>query len=89
MGEGSDVAMSCGVGGRHGSDPTWLWLWLRRRPVATALMRPLAWKPPYATGAALGRQKKIFLTKKNFKKFFRCDPKKLINFKGQGDVKVF
>ena len=30
-------------------DPA-LWLW--RRPVATAPIRPLAWEPPYAAGAA-------------------------------------
>ena len=33
-----------------GSDPALLWLWYR--PVAMALIRPLAWEPPYATGAA-------------------------------------
>ena len=38
-----------------------LWLWCRA--VATALIGPLAWKPPYATGAALKRQKKkMFVT---------------------------
>ena len=42
--------MSCGVGHRHGSDPELLWLW--RRPVATALIGPLAWESPYAAGAA-------------------------------------
>ena len=47
--------MSCGVGRRRGSDPMLLWLW--RRPVATASVRPLAWEPPYAMGAALKRQK--------------------------------
>ena len=26
-------------------------LWLRRRPTAEALIRPLAWEPPYAAGA--------------------------------------
>ena len=31
-----------------------LWLW--RRPVAAALIRPLAWEPPYATGVAVKRQ---------------------------------
>ena len=44
---------------RRGSDPALLWLW--RRLVATALIRPLAWEPPYAAGAALEkaeRQKK-------------------------------
>ena len=42
--------MSCGVGCRLGLDPAWLWLW--RRPVAIAQIRPLAWEPPYAVGAA-------------------------------------
>jgi len=32
----SSVAVSCGVGCRHGSDPTLLWLWCR--PVAIALI---------------------------------------------------
>ena len=47
--------MSCGVGHRCGLD---LVLWLWRRPVAIAPIGPLAWVPPYATGAALKRQKK-------------------------------
>ena len=45
--------MSCRVGCRCGSDPTLLWLWL----AATAQIRPLAWEPPYATRAALKKQK--------------------------------
>ena len=32
-------------------------LWLLSRPAASALIQPLAWKPPYVTGAALKRQK--------------------------------
>ena len=48
--------MNCGVGCRHGSDPSLLWLW--RTPEATALIRPLAWEAPYAAGAALGKKKK-------------------------------
>ena len=32
-------------------DPALLWLWCR--PVATALIQPLAWEPPYARCAAL------------------------------------
>ena len=48
--------MSCGVGHRHGSDPKLLWLW--HRPAATALIRPLAWGPPYAVGATLKKTKK-------------------------------
>ena len=47
--------MICGVGHRHGSDLALLWLW--SRPVATAPIRPLAWDPTYAAGAALKRQK--------------------------------
>ena len=55
-GLGSTVAMSCGVGHRGSSDLVLLWLW--HRPAATALIRPLAFEPPYATGVALKRQKK-------------------------------
>ena len=36
-------------------DLTLLWLWCS--PVAIAPIRPLAWEPPYAAGAALKRQK--------------------------------
>ena len=43
--------MSCSVGHRYGLDPKLLWLW--RRPVAAALIRPLALEPPYTRGAAL------------------------------------
>ena len=49
-GEGPGVVMSYGVGHRHGSDPALLWLC--RWPAAVAPIRPLAWKHPYATGAA-------------------------------------
>ena len=41
-------------------DPALLWLW--HRPVATAPIRPLAWEPPYASGAA---QEKAKRQKKN------------------------
>ena len=51
--------MSCG----RVVDRMLLWLW--RRPAATALIRPLAWEPPYAVGAALEKAKKI--NKKNKK----------------------
>ena len=47
--------MSCGVGCRRSLDPTLLWLW--HRPVATALIGPLAWEPPYAEEAALEKKK--------------------------------
>ena len=55
-------------------DPALLWLWCR--PAARALIQPLAWEPPYPTGAALKRHK----TKKKKKSvhivhcldFFHC-----------------
>ena len=42
--------MSYGVGCRRSSDPALLWLW--HRLAATAPIRPLAWEPPHAMGAA-------------------------------------
>ena len=36
-------------------DPTLLWLWCR--PAAIALIQPLTWEPPYATGAPPAPQK--------------------------------
>ena len=56
MGQGSGIAMSWGIGPRYSSDLVWLWLW--RRPAAAAPIQPVAWEPPYATGAALKRKKK-------------------------------
>ena len=47
--------MSCGVGGRCGSDLALLWLWCR--PAAVAPSRLLAWEPPYATGVALKKKR--------------------------------
>ena len=47
--------MSCGVVHRCSSNPALLWLWCRLE--ATALIQPLAWEPPYATGTALKSQK--------------------------------
>ena len=59
--KGSGVAMSCGVGCKHGSD---LALWCK--PAATALIRLLAWELPYAMDAVLKKQtnKKIKEKKK-------------------------
>ena len=56
VGRGSVVAVRCSVGCRRGSDPALLWLW--RRPVAMALIGPLAWESPYAARAALEKAKK-------------------------------
>ena len=49
--------MSCGGGHRLGLDLALLWLWYRL--AATAPIRPLAWEPPYATGAF---ETKFFIT---------------------------
>ena len=63
--------MSCG-GHRHGLDLLLLWLW--RGPAATALIQPLTWEPPYASGTALKMTKKknrlyfYILTKTNYPK---------------------
>ena len=48
--------MSCGVRRKRGLDPTLLWLWCRLE--ARVPIRPLAWEPPYAVGAALGKAKR-------------------------------
>ena len=56
-GLGSRIAVSCGEGCRHGSDPVLLWLW--RRLVATAPIRPLAWEPPHAAGVAQEMAKRL------------------------------
>ena len=55
VGQGSGIAVSCGVGCRCVSDPALLCLW--HRWAATALIRPLAWETPYATGEALKKKK--------------------------------
>ena len=59
--------MSCGVGCRHDSDPALLWLW--RRPATVVLIQPLAWEPPYATGAALKKDKRQNKNKNNKKQY--------------------
>jgi len=47
--------VSCGVGRRHNSDATLLWLWWRLAAVAP--IQALAWEIPYATGLALKKKK--------------------------------
>ena len=48
--------VDCGVGCRDGSDLALLWPWCG--PVATALIQPLAWELPYASGVAIKRKRK-------------------------------
>ena len=59
----SSIAMNCGVGRSHGSDPRLLWLWCRM--AAAAPIQPPAWEPAYALGAALKSKEK---KKKNWGK---------------------
>ena len=49
------ITVSCGVGRRCGLGLALLWMWCRL--AAVALIRPLAWEPPYVAGAALKSQK--------------------------------
>ena len=49
------IAVSCGIGHRHDSDPVLLWPWCKL--VATALIRFLVWEHAYALGAALKKTK--------------------------------
>ena len=56
VGEGSGVAVRCGVGRRCGLDLALLWLWCRQ--VAVTPIQLLTWAPHYAMGAALKRQNK-------------------------------
>ena len=50
------LPVSCGLGRRRDSDLALLWLWYRQ--AATAPIRPLAWEPLYAAGAAQRNSKK-------------------------------
>ena len=61
-----DPAVSCGVGCRCSLDPELLWLWCRL--VVTAPIRPLAWEPPHAAGAAPEKAKRPKKKKKKEKK---------------------
>jgi len=60
VGQRSSISVSYDVDHRHSSDLTLLWY----RPAAVALIQTLAWELPYATGAALKkeRERKYFLT---------------------------
>ena len=72
--------MSCGVDCRHGLDPELLWLCSRL--AAVALIQPLAWELPYATGVALKKQKTKTTT--TTKKNKRHQPDMIFNTPGLG-----
>ena len=73
--------MSCGVGCRHGSDAGLLGLWCRL--AAAASIRPLAWEPPYATGAALEKAKRQSINQSVNKKY-----NKLVNAAKKKDSQI-
>ena len=54
VGQGSGVAVSCGVGCRRSLDLALLWLW--HRTAAAVPIKPLAWEPTYAASVALKRK---------------------------------
>ena len=56
--------MSCGVVRRCSLDLVLLWLW--RRLEALALIRPLAWEPPYDAGVTLKEIKIKIKTRKSY-----------------------
>ena len=65
MGQGSVIAISCGVDRRCSLDPTLLWLWCRLAAVAPIWL--LAWELPHAAGKALKSKKKKRKRKKEKK----------------------
>ena len=59
LGQGSGVAMSCGVSHRCGLDSELLWLWLYCKIAAVAPIRPLGMEIPHdACGVLKGKKKK-------------------------------
>ena len=62
MGQGSGVAVICGVVSRCSLAPGLLWLWCR--PADAALILLLAWELPYTLGAALKHKNKEKTNKK-------------------------
>ena len=65
--------MTCGVGCRCSLDVALLWLWCRL--VVTAPIRSLAWKPPYAVGVALEKEKRQKKEKKMGRRSKQTAPK--------------
>ena len=62
---GFRIRHCCGIGRRCSLDLVVLWLWCR--PAVVAPIRPPAWEPPYAVGAALKKERK----KKKFYNYFK------------------
>ena len=61
MGQGSGIAMSCGVGHSHSSDLALVWLW--RRLAAAVPIQPLAWELPHAMALKRWKNKKEISSK--------------------------
>lgn len=62
------MAVSRGVGCRHGLDLVLLWLWCR--PAGVAPIRPTAWERPQVTGAPLKKAKKKKKKEKEHRPFW-------------------
>ena len=78
--------MSRGVGHRRGPDLALLWLWCR--PAAIALTGPLAWEPPYATGAAVEKAKRQKKKKKKEKKEIHLYLPSIIFLNNDPEIKI-
>ena len=69
--------MSCGVGRRCSSDLALLWLWCR--PAAVALIRLLAWEPPYAASVTLKKKREKKKEKKKKRRKEKGPEKNYLN----------
>ena len=85
--KGSGIAVSCWVGHRHSSDPALLWLWCRL--AAAALIQPLAWEPPCATGVALKMKEREEGRKKRKKEGREGEREKTIHRMGDNFCKSY
>ena len=74
--------MSCGVGRRRTLDMVLLRLWCRQ--AATALIRPLAWEPPYAKSVTLKKSKKK--KKELDKDILKCHKQFFVVFFGHFEI---
>ena len=79
VGQGSSVAVSCGIDDRCGSDPALLWLW--RGPAVAALIRPLVWVLPNASGVGLkNNNNKLRMYKRSSLKYYYISHQELEKF---------
>ena len=79
--------MNCGVGRRCGLDLALLWLW--RKLAAVVWIGPLAWEPPYASGAALKRQKTKKERKEHSKIYLEMQKNKIVLNKNKASGLIY